>query len=142
MVGVGRPPPNDTNALARISIVNYHGAQIYDSFVRPQELVTDWRTHISGVSSRHMSTARDFVTVQRDVAALLEGRILVGHALKNDLDVLKLSHPMRDTRDTARYRGFRKLSLGRTPGLKKLASEVLGVDIQSGEHSSVCPLTP
>ncbi|KAI9781629.1 MAG: 3'-5' exonuclease [Geoglossum umbratile] len=137
MVGVGRSPPNDTNALARISIVNYHGTQVYDSFVRPQEPVTDWRTHISGVSPRHMSTARDFVTVQADVAELLEGKILVGHALRNDLDALKLSHPMRDTRDTARYREFRKLSAGRTPGLKRLASEVLGVDIQNGEHSSV-----
>ncbi|KAH0557168.1 hypothetical protein GP486_005042 [Trichoglossum hirsutum] len=137
MVGVGRPPPNDTNALARVSLVNYHGIQIYDSFVRPQEVVTDWRTAISGISPRHMATARDFMTVQADVALLLKGRVLVGHAVRNDLDALKLSHPRRDTRDTARYEGFRRLSAGRTPGLKKLAKEVLGMEIQRGEHSSV-----
>jgi RNA exonuclease 4 len=140
MVGVGRPPPNDNNALARVSLVNYHGIQVYDSFVRPQETVTDWRTAISGVSPRHMATARDFMTVQADIALLLEGRVLVGHAVGHDLDALKLSHPQRDTRDTTRYGGFRKLSAGRTPGLKKLAKEVLGVEIQGGEHSSVCAL--
>jgi RNA exonuclease 4 len=80
------------------------------------------------------------MTVQADVALLLEGRILVGHAVRNDLDALKLAHPRRDTRDTAGYRGFRKISAGRTPGLKRLAKEVLGMDIQGGEHSSVCVL--
>ncbi|KAH0547694.1 hypothetical protein FGG08_000183 [Glutinoglossum americanum] len=137
MVGVGRPPPDDNNALARVSLVNYHGVQIYDSFVRPQEPVVDWRTHVSGVSPRHMATARDFVTVQMDIASLLNGRILVGHAVRNDLDALKLAHPRRDTRDTTWYQGFRKLSAGRAPALKKLAREVLGVEIQGGEHSSV-----
>ena len=46
--------------------------------------------------------------MQREVAALLKGRVLVGHAVYNDLKVLMLSHPKRHTRDTAR------LVLGRT----------------------------
>ncbi len=39
---------------------------------------------------------------QRRVAALLKGRVLVGHALNNDLAVLLLDHPRKDVRDTAR----------------------------------------
>jgi RNA exonuclease 4 len=48
-----------------------------------------------------------------------------------------IGHPKRDIRDTSRFAGFRKYASGRTPSLKKLASEVLGVDIQNGAHSSI-----
>src|SRR5436305_3538270 len=136
MVGVGDDPDNNS-VLARVSIVNYHGEQLYDSFVLPQEEVTDWRTHVSGVTRKHMTMARDFETVQKDVANLIEGRVLVGHALKNDLEVLFMSHPKKDLRDTSRFGPFRKMSGGKAPRLKKLAKDILGVDIQCGEHSSV-----
>lgn len=135
MVGVGGV--NDRSVLARVSIVNFHGTQVYDSFVKPKEFVTDWRTHVSGVSSKTMATARDFDEVQQEVAGILKGRVLVGHAIKNDLDAMMLSHPKRDIRDTSRFSGFRKYAAGKTPSLKKLAKEILGVDIQSGEHSSI-----
>lgn len=136
MVGVG-PTPNKESALARISIVNYHGDQLYDSFVLPKEAVTDYRTYVSGITPQNLRSARTLEEVQRDVAKLMDGRILVGHAVRHDLDALLLGHPKRDIRDTSRYPKFRKLAGGRTPGLKKLAREVLGVDIQANQHSSV-----
>jgi len=136
MVGVGAPP-STKSVLARVSLVNFHGTQIYDSYVRPKEFVTDWRTHVSGISPSSMTNARTFEQVQSDVAAIIKGRILIGHAIRNDLEVLMLGHPKRDIRDTSRFQGFRKFSAGKTPSLKKLAREVLGVDIQGGEHSSV-----
>jgi RNA exonuclease 4 len=135
MVGVGGE--EDRSVLARVSIVNFHGTQVYDSFVRPKEYVTDWRTHVSGVSSRHMASARSFEEVQADVQAILTDRIIVGHAVKNDLEVMMLTHPKKDIRDTSKFSGFRKYSAGRSPSLKKLAKEVLGIDIQDGEHSSI-----
>jgi RNA exonuclease 4 len=135
MVGVGGD--EDRSVLARVSIVNFHGIQVYDSFVRPKEFVTDWRTHVSGVSSKNMATARTFDEVRNEVAVLLKDKILVGHAIKHDLDVLILGHPKRDIRDTSRFSGFRKYSAGKTPSLKKLAREVLGVEIQQGQHSSI-----
>lgn len=46
--------------------------------------------------------------VQKDVAALLKGRILVGHAVFNDLKVLMLDHPRTMTRDTAFFPPFCK----------------------------------
>ena len=136
MVGVG-PDPEHDSALARVSIVNYHGRQLYDSFVLPKERVTDYRTFVSGVTPQLLRSARTLEAVQADVAKLLDGRILVGHAIRKDLDVLLLGHPKRDIRDTSLYPPFRQYAAGRTPGLKKLAKEVLGVEIQGGEHSSV-----
>lgn len=44
--------------------------------------------------------------VQHSVSALIKGRVLVGHSIENDLRVLLLSHPKKDTRDTARYPPF------------------------------------
>ncbi|RDL39968.1 Uncharacterized protein BP5553_04308 [Venustampulla echinocandica] len=135
MVGVGGE--EDRSVLARVSIVNFHGTLVYDSFVRPKEFVTDWRTHVSGVSPKNMATATEFDEVQEAVATILKERVIVGHAVKNDLEALMLNHSKRDIRDTSKFPGFRKYTEGRTPSLKKLAKEVLGVEIQGGEHSSI-----
>ena len=136
MVGVG-PTPDTDSALARVSIVNYHGQQIYDSFVQPKETVTDYRTFVSGITPQLLQSARTFEAVQVDVAKLLDGRIVVGHAIKHDLEALLLGHSKRDIRDISRHPAFRQLAGGKTPSLKKLAREVLGVDIQGGKHSSI-----
>lgn len=136
MVGVG-PPPHLESALARVSVVNYNAEQVYDSYVKPQEEVTDWRTHVSGIQPKHMLHARSLEEVQADIAALLKGRIVVGHSVRGDFEALFLDHPKRDVRDTARHPPFRKFAGGGSPKLKILASELLGLEIQVGEHSSI-----
>lgn len=135
MVGVG--PGGHESALARVSVVDFHGRQVYDSYVRPQERVTDWRTPVSGIAPRDMRLARAFADVQRDVAALLDGRILIGHDVRHDLEALRLSHPPRDVRDTAKHAAFKRHANGRKPALRILAQTLLSVDIQSGAHSSL-----
>ncbi|KAL8944325.1 MAG: hypothetical protein Q9216_000510 [Gyalolechia sp. 2 TL-2023] len=134
MVGVG---PYDQPALARVSAVNYHGHQLYDSFVQTKEPVTNYRTFVSGITPQSLQGARTFEMVQAEIARLLGGKILIGHAIKNDTDALLLGHPKRDIRDTSKHPVYRKIAGGRTPSLKRLAKQVLGVDIQGGEHSSV-----
>ncbi|KAL7785215.1 ribonuclease H-like domain-containing protein [Trichoderma ceciliae] len=134
MVGVGSG--GHESALARISIVDFHGRQVYDSYVKPKERVTDWRTAFSGISQKEMRFARDFDEVQKEVNTILQDRILIGHDIKHDLDALKLSHSSRNIRDTAKYPAFRKYGNGRKPALKILAKEILGINIQSGPHSS------
>jgi RNA exonuclease 4 len=103
--------------------------------------VTDYRTAVSGIEPRHLrkDVARPFEEVREDLKVLLAGRILVGHAVKNDLDVLILKHDKRFIRDTSKFSKFRALAMvpGRTPGLKLLAEKLLGVEIQVGAHSSV-----
>ncbi|KAK3391111.1 ribonuclease H-like domain-containing protein [Podospora didyma] len=135
MVGTG--DGGHGNMLARVSIVDFHGRQVYDSFVKPQEKVTDWRTHVSGVSPKHMATARDYEEVQATVAELLKDRILVGHDVKHDLEVLRLDHPHKMIRDTVKFPAFRKYGSGPKPALKVLAQELLGLEIQTGQHSSI-----
>jgi RNA exonuclease 4 len=134
-VGVG--PEGAESALARVSIVNFHGHAVYDKYVRPRERVVDWRTWVSGVTPSHMKDAIDFKTAQNEVSDLLDGKVLVGHAVDHDLDALLLSHPKSMVRDTSKFPGFRKLAKGKTPALKKLAKELLRLDIQGAEHSSV-----
>ncbi|PTB39815.1 3'-5' exonuclease [Trichoderma asperellum] len=134
MVGVG--PGGHESALARISIVDFHGRQIYDSYVKPVERVTNWRTTVSGISQKEMRFARDFSEVQKEVDDIIKDKILIGHDIKHDLDALKLSHSPRNIRDTAKYPAFKKYGNGRKPALKVLAKEILGIEIQSGPHSS------
>lgn len=134
MVGVG---DGTESMLARVSIVNRHGNCVYDKYVKPREKVVDYRTAVSGIRPEHLRDGEDFNIVQKEVADILKGRILIGHALKHDLSVLYLSHPRKYWRDTSRYKPFRQLSKGNTPSLKKLAHELLGKEIQAGEHNSV-----
>ncbi|KAL2169808.1 hypothetical protein VTG60DRAFT_5627 [Thermothelomyces hinnuleus] len=135
MVGVGDGGYED--ALARVSVVDFHGKQVYDSYVKPRERVVDWRTHVSGVAPKHMANARTFDEVQAQIAELLKGRIVVGHDVKHDLRVLELDHPGKMIRDTAKFSGFRKYGNGPKPPLRVLARELLGVEIQAGKHSSL-----
>lgn len=101
MVGVGA---NGVDSIvARVSLVNEHCECIYDVYVLPTEEVTDYRTRVSGIRPGDLtreSGAKSFKLVQKEVADLIEGHVLVGHALNNDLDVLFLSHPRKKTRDT------------------------------------------
>lgn len=133
MVGVS--PQGNKSALGRVTLVNKWGNVVYDEYVRPVDRVVDFRTEISGIRPRDLRKAKDFPTVQKKVAELIKGKILVGHALRNDLKALLLSHPKKDLRDTSEYQPFLKES--RRKALRHLAAEFLGVQIQNGEH---CPI--
>ncbi|GMP53028.1 hypothetical protein CsSME_00018630 [Camellia sinensis var. sinensis] len=133
MVGVS--PLGNKSALGRVTLVNKCGNVIYDEYVRPVDRVVDFRTAISGIRPRDLRKAKEFRLVQKKVAELIKGRILVGHALRNDLRALLLSHSKKDLRDTSEYQPF--LKEGRSKALRHLAAEFLGVKIQNGEH---CPV--
>nr|XP_016933343.1 RNA exonuclease 4 [Drosophila suzukii] len=136
MVGVGHNGQDDM--LARVSIVNRVGQVLLDKHVKPRMEVTDYRTSVSGIRPQDIANGEEFDAVQNEVVKLLHGRILVGHALGNDLTVLSIRHPFDDIRDTSRYKPLCKLvSNGHTPSLKRLTMAVLGQEIQTGEHNSV-----
>lgn len=103
MVGVGEDGRD--SIVARVSIVNSFGVCIYDKFVLPTETVTDYRTRFSGIRPEDLQEgtatcvgvcipfscatgkAVPFKQVQKEVADILKGRVLVGHAVHNDLQV-------------------------------------------------------
>lgn len=144
MVGVG--PDGKENALARVSVVNYSGDVLYDKLVRVHEPVTDYRTEFSGIRPGDVSPeSADAVEpreAQQIVGELIRGRVLVGHALRNDLAALMLKHPWRDVRDTSEfYKKLWRRSKGRRsakpPALRLVVASVLGVDtFQKEEHDS------
>jgi RNA exonuclease 4 len=103
MVGVG--PQGKISVLARVSVVDFYGHSLLDSFVRVEERVTDYRTHISGVKEADLKgpNARDFGAVRKIVKQVLKNKIIVGHGLENDLRALKIEadHPWYNIRDSA-----------------------------------------
>ena len=138
MVGTGDEGKN--SVLARACVVDWNGTVLYDSFVKVKERITDFRTQFSGVRAKNLKSvhAVSFRECAAAVAALLKGKILVGHALHNDLKVLLLSHPASAIRDTARYRPLMRHGRDgkfRPRKLRDLAKRHLDMDIQGGEHT-------
>uniref|UniRef100_A0A2K5DJR3 REX4 homolog, 3'-5' exonuclease n=1 Tax=Aotus nancymaae TaxID=37293 RepID=A0A2K5DJR3_AOTNA len=75
--------------------------------------------------------------VQKEVAEMLKGRVLVGHALHNDLKVLFLDHPKKKIRDTQKYKPFKSQVKSGRPSLRLLSEKILGIRIQQAEHCSI-----
>ena len=134
MIGVGSGGLH--SILARVSIVSSTYDVLYDSYVAPppSEPITDYRTHVSGITPSLLHSAPLFATVQREVASIIKGRVLVGHGLVGDLQALCLNHPRGLQRDTAH---FRLLCPVRPIALKRLLDERLGIVVQEGVHDSV-----
>ena len=135
MVGCG--VDGSRSMLARCSIVSYHGAVLYDAFVQPSEVVCDYRTHVSGIRPGDLEAPKaiPFHQAQREVAELLQGRVVVAHSVVGDLQALGLSLPLHLLRDTAH---FPLLCPDRPRSLRALVQERLGwLHFQAGEHDSV-----
>ena len=109
MVGIGLS--GKQSALARCCMVDFEGEVIYDRYVRPKGFVTDFRTQWSGIRKQDLRAgeAITLLECQQDVTALLKDKFLVGHALKNDLDVLMLGHPKKMIRDTACFKPYMRV---------------------------------
>ncbi|XP_037778548.1 RNA exonuclease 4-like [Penaeus monodon] len=135
MVGAGQR--GRISMLARVSVVNEYGVVLLDKYIKPWKKVVDYRTKYSGIREADLKHGEDFGHVRKQVLEMLKGRILVGHALKHDLQALSITHPRALTRDTSMYKGFRNKFEGKTPSLKKLSMKFLGMKIQEGEHNSV-----
>jgi RNA exonuclease 4 len=140
MVGTGIN--GKISVLARVSITDWHGNVLLDTFVQVPTRVTDFRTQWSGVTPGKIQAHNNAMAVdvcRKKVAEIIKGKILVGHALKNDLDALILTHPKDDIRDTGKYRYYQRLfnKKWRPRKLRDLALEHLGLTIQNGDGKDV-----
>jgi RNA exonuclease 4 len=137
MVGIG--DSGKTSVLARVSLVDWHGNVVLDTFVKVPTRVTDFRTWVSGVQPKHLKKdAMDVEKCRETVAKLLQNKIVVGHALKNDFNALMLVH--HDVRDTSKYRPFQRYggNKWRPRKLRDLVRENLELpDFQADSHDSV-----
>lgn len=141
-MGVG--PGGSRSVLARVAIVDYFGNRLLDEFVRVEERVTDYRHHITGISEKDLTSpkAMSYGQCRQAVIRIVRGKILVGHALHNDLQVLGIHHAWPSVRDTATYHQFMKRDrYGRVvpSRLRDLAKTHLDIDIQRPGRPH-CPL--
>ncbi|KAG5336512.1 SDN5 nuclease, partial [Acromyrmex charruanus] len=115
--------------LTRISIVDEDMNVIYDSLVKPENVITDYLTRYSGITENMLDdvtiTLHD---VQQKIRTLLPpNAILVGQSLNSDLHTLKMMHPyIIDTSVIFNLTGDRY----RKTKLQILAREFLGESIQ------------
>uniref|UniRef100_UPI00358EE94F interferon-stimulated gene 20 kDa protein-like n=1 Tax=Myxine glutinosa TaxID=7769 RepID=UPI00358EE94F len=140
MVGTG--PKGCHGALARCSIVASNGDVIYDQYVQPEAPITDYRTPWSGITARHLRHAIPYKAAQKDIAAALRGKIVVGHSLLNDFRAIGFTLPKPQTRDIASCVALRKRAGISSPmpvSLKRLTKLILNRNIQVGNkgHCSV-----
>ncbi|KAJ3126579.1 hypothetical protein HK100_010188 [Physocladia obscura] len=125
-------------ALARVSICDYWGNLLLDSFVVPENPIVDYKTQFSGVTKEKLAGAPSHADIMEKVRRICtDETFLVGQSIDNDLGVLGMSNwPLARIRDTALfYRRFHPLC--KTPGLKDLAKWCLNLEIQTGEHDSI-----
>lgn len=84
---------NDSNALARVSVVSFNDILLDIHVQRDAADVFDYRTDISGVEESHLQTkngAVPFDVVQQKVLDLISrDTILVGHSKHSDLRALR-----------------------------------------------------
>ncbi|KAJ1310232.1 hypothetical protein OPQ81_006974 [Rhizoctonia solani] len=136
-IGAGGSVP----MLARLSFVDYRGHVVYDKFVIPGQPVVNYRTSSTGLQPQDLvgPDAVSFSDAQAMAAHLLRGRIVVGHSLWLDLQVLGVSHPACDTRDVGLYLPFRNAL--KTPnqviGLQTLVWQLMRRKIQEHHHNPV-----
>eukprot|EP00536_Pseudo-nitzschia_multiseries_P000382 jgi/Psemu1/62602/estExt_Genemark1.C_50061 len=140
MVGVGKG--GKRSSVARVTIVDWDGRIVYDEFVRQDQEVTDYRTFVSGITPLDVEDATlTLEECRQEVRTMIADKILVGHALKNDLRALGLTHPWTEIRDTAKYEPFMQIRFEDNVlwprKLKELALEKLERKIQrDGEPHS------
>ena len=61
MVGVG---DGTESVLARVSIVNYHGHVLLDTYVKTKEEVKDYRTWVSGIEPEHLKNGTNLNVIR------------------------------------------------------------------------------
>jgi DNA polymerase III epsilon subunit-like protein len=128
--------------LCRVSIIGYSGKVLLDEFVyQSNRPIKDYRTDITGVDEkllRQSGKSKDQVISQ--VKEILKDKIVVGHGLNNDFDVLGFNPKDINCqiRDTASYKPIREAKkIDKIPSLKSIVKLHLNKEIQTGVHSSV-----
>lgn len=154
---------NIGQVLGRVSVVDYEGATIFDTFVCYPEpiIITNTDERYSGIGFNDIDPqngAQPFAEVQAHLVDLLRDRIVIGHDIEKDLKVISMNLPshilrlqrvprlldpvvfditVRDTQKFSRYRQYANPGAHQGPTLKNLSLEVLGRRIKQGRVSSV-----
>ena len=137
MVGVA----GGWNEVIRFSAVDYlTGEVLLDAFVQPAVRIYDWRSRYSGVTPAIFEEARSQGRVMeggwREARAALwslmsPDTILIGQALNNDLEVLRMIHAKVVDSGILAKAMAGGASSGSSVGLKTLCVELCGIEVQN-----------
>eukprot|EP00961_Rhodomonas_salina_P101432 1364929-Rhodomonas_salina.1 len=122
---------------AEVSLVDESGNVLLHTYAKPPMRVVSYNTRYSGVTPRHMRYAPPLREVRSRIESILRGKVLVGHAIENDLRALDLWHPPDAIIDTQKIPEIQLLFANDTPGLKRVCLGLLRREIQSGAHSAL-----
>ncbi|KAI0353634.1 ribonuclease H-like protein [Trametes cingulata] len=138
--------------VARVSVVDSVGKEIFDEYVRMDEgvEVIDYNTRFSGITPEHLARALlPLDAIRRSLDAFINARtIIIGHALENDLKTLRMIHHrcvdtavlFPHTAGPPYKRALRALNGILTVRVRDRVKEYLGQTIQAAGaagHSSV-----
>lgn len=118
------------NEITRVSVVNEKYESVYETFVKPDNKITNYMTPFSGITEETLrDVTKTLKEVQEDIRQLLPpDAILVGQSLNVDLNSMKLMHPyVIDTSVIFNISGERKSK----SKLRTLAREFLNEIIQN-----------
>ena len=128
------------SALAHCTILSYDGEILFHEYVRPNDLILDYRTRWSGILPHHMKRALLHDDAVARIKRILDGKICIGHDLSQDFSVIGLTYERERTRDTVCFKPLRTLAglvSDRHPSLRNLALRLLDREIQIGCHDSL-----
>ncbi|KAG9965959.1 hypothetical protein KCU61_g1316, partial [Aureobasidium melanogenum] len=135
----GRIGDGLVHQVIQLTAIDYFSGEVLISaLVKPTLDIQQWRTNIHGVSHSMMSKAVNNGTALKDVFHAREllfsfmnrNTILVGHALHNDLNVLKIAHDRCVDSEILAKAAIDRASHNNGVGLKKLCDTLLGLSVQ------------
>ncbi|KAI5194828.1 hypothetical protein E4T39_08496 [Aureobasidium subglaciale] len=124
--------------LIQLTAIDYlSGEVLISALVKPVLDITQWRTNIHGVSRGMMAQATREGTALQDVihargllfTHMNQDTILVGHALKHDLNVLKIAHSRCVDSEMLAKAAIDRPGQGGT-ALKKVCETLMGLGVQ------------
>jgi RNA exonuclease 1 len=124
--------------LAKVCLINYEGEIVYENFVHPKGQIADYNTKYSGITKYDLKwkSVKTLEQIRNDLLNIITAdSILIGHALENDLRVLKISH--KNIIDTSVLFPH-KNGFPYKRGLKAITREILGNNIQDSVNGHSC----
>lgn len=128
--------------VTRISLLDQEGVTLLDTFVLPDDEITDYNTQYSGITEEHLKGVTvTLEEIQQKLKKIVKNNVvLVGHSLENDLNALRFVHPyIVDTSVCFKGQSDRKSSLRHLTSVhlnRKIQDSSLGHD--SVEDARAC----
>lgn len=128
-----------TSLLASICIMKYDGEIVLNTRVTPTKKIKSYIKWITGFTPQDLRNKRNDVEIISDVQKLVNGKVLIGHDLTADLEVLKISkETLMGIRDLSTSVVLKEKTECENSRLKlnNLANELLGRSTlnESGHH--------